>query len=139
MRRPLLTSLLAATAAVLVAGCGGATDTSAASTTVEKSAATTVPAQTGTTSAATTQTAPAATAADAVMPNVVCMNLQEAQDTIQQAGVFFSRSKDASGQGRRQVFDRNWIVVAQTPEAGSTVGEAEAVLSAVKIGEPNPC
>lgn len=73
------------------------------------------------------------------MPNVVCMDLQLAQDTIQEAGVFFSRSEDATGQGRAQVLDRNWIVIAQTPDAGSTVGELEAVLSVVKDTEPNPC
>lgn len=73
------------------------------------------------------------------MPRVVCMNLQDAQDTIQNAGVFFSRSEDATGQGRRQVLDRNWIVVAQTPTAGSPVDEGEAVLSVVKIGEDSPC
>ena len=73
------------------------------------------------------------------MPDVVCQNLQDAQDEIQRAGVFFSRSDDASGQGRAQLIDRNWIVVAQTPAPGSPVGEAEAILSAVKIGEPNNC
>ena len=78
-------------------------------------------------------------AAPAIMPNVVCMNLQDAQDTIQSAGVFFSRSADATGAGRRQLVDSNWIVVDQTPSAGSPFGEIEAVLSAVKIGEPNPC
>ncbi len=78
-------------------------------------------------------------AAPAVMPNVVCMNLQDAQDTIQSAGVFFSRSADATGAGQRQLVDSNWIVVDQTPSAGSPFGEIEAVLSAVKIGEPNPC
>jgi beta-lactam-binding protein with PASTA domain len=78
-------------------------------------------------------------ATPAIMPNVVCMNLQDAQDTIQSAGVFFSRSADATGAGRRQLVDSNWIVVDQTPSAGSPFGEIEAVLSAVKIGEPNPC
>ncbi len=79
-------------------------------------------------------------AAPAIMPNVVCMNLQDAQDTIQSSGVFFSRSADATGAGRRQLVDSNWIVVDQTPSAGSPFGgEIEAVLSAVKIGEPNPC
>jgi beta-lactam-binding protein with PASTA domain len=73
------------------------------------------------------------------MPNVVCMNLQDAQDTIQAAGVFFSRSKDATGKGRMQVLDRNWIVVAQAPAPGSLIGEGEAVLSVVKIGEPSSC
>lgn len=85
---------------------------------------------------------PAAAAAApvaAMMPDVVCMNLQAAQDRIQEAGVFFSRSADATGAGRRQVVDSNWIVVGQTPPAGAPVGELEAVLSAVKIGEPSPC
>ncbi|MBP1160234.1 PASTA domain-containing protein [Rhodococcus sp. PvR099] len=75
----------------------------------------------------------------AVMPPVVCMNLQAAQDAIQAAGVFFSRSQDDSGKGRAQVLDRNWVVVGQTPPAGSTVTEGEAVLSVVKEGEAGDC
>ena len=43
-----------------------------------------------------------------LMPDVVCMSLQDAQDTIQSAGVFFSRSDDATGDGRMQVVDDNW-------------------------------
>ncbi|AVP68020.1 hypothetical protein GS905_20230 [Rhodococcus hoagii] len=73
------------------------------------------------------------------MPNVMCMNLQDAQDLIQEHGVFFSRSADASGKGRNQVVDSNWIVVGQTPAVGALIGEGDAVLSVVKIGEPNPC
>ena len=73
------------------------------------------------------------------MPNVVCMNLQAAQDKIQEAGVFYSRSKDASGQGRMQVLDRNWIVVAQTPDPCTPISEGDAVLSVVKNDEPNSC
>jgi len=74
-----------------------------------------------------------------VMPDVVCQNLQDAQDEIQRAGVFFSRSDDALGQARSQVIDRNWVVVAQTPAAGESVGEMEAILSVVKTDEPNNC
>ena len=73
------------------------------------------------------------------MPDVVCMNLQDAQDTIQDAGVFFSRSEDATGQGRNQILDRNWQVVSQTPAPGTPIGELEAVLSVVQYGEPSPC
>lgn len=81
-----------------------------------------------------------ATERDAVpMPDVVCMNLQDAQDRIQAAGVFFSRSEDATGAGRNQVMDRNWVVVAQSPAAGVPIGEGDAVLSVVKIGEPGDC
>lgn len=90
---------------------------------------------------ATTPTPGPTTAAapTAIMPTVVCMNLQEAQNTIQAAGVFFSRSTDASGRGRAQVMDRNWTVVAQEPAPGTPIGEGEAVLSVVKNEEPNQC
>lgn len=73
------------------------------------------------------------------MPAVVCMNLQAAQNLIQDAGVFYSRSVDATGKGRNQVLDSNWIVVGQTPGVGAPIGEGDAILSVVKIGEPNPC
>jgi hypothetical protein len=76
---------------------------------------------------------------DKLMPDVVCMNLQDAQDEIQDHGVFFSKSEDATGEGRRQIRDSNWIVVAQEPEPGEPVGEREAVLSVVKTDEPNDC
>lgn len=73
------------------------------------------------------------------MPDVVCMNLQAAQNKIQEAGVFLSRSEDATGKGRQQIWDRNWIVVAQRPAAGAPIGEGDAVLAAVKYGEPHDC
>ena len=37
----------------------------------------------------------------------MCMNLQDAQDLIQEQGVFLSRSQDATGGGRSQVIDSN--------------------------------
>lgn len=67
------------------------------------------------------------------------MGLQDAQDLIQEHGVFFSRSFDATGAGRMQVLDRNWIVVSQEPAPGTPIGEGDANLGAVKIGEPNNC
>ena len=73
------------------------------------------------------------------MPNVVCMNLQDAQNLIQELGVFYSRSTDATGKGRNQVLDANWVVVGQTPGVGVPIGEGDAVLSVVKLTEPNPC
>jgi beta-lactam-binding protein with PASTA domain len=73
------------------------------------------------------------------MPDVICMNLQAAQDEIQDHGVFFSKSVDATGKGRRQILDRNWIVVDQDPKAGDKIGEGDAVLSVVKTDEPNDC
>ncbi|GAA3961184.1 hypothetical protein [Gordonia caeni] len=74
-----------------------------------------------------------------VMPEVICLDLQAAQNKIQDNGVFFSRSEDATGKARQQVWDRNWIVVAQRPAAGEPIGEGDAVLSVVKKGEPNDC
>ena len=77
---------------------------------------------------------------DGLMPPVVCMNLQDAQDEIQDHGVLLSGSEDATGQGRSQVIDSNWQVVAQDPDAGVAIGELDATLFVVKYGEePNPC
>jgi hypothetical protein len=73
------------------------------------------------------------------MPSVVCMNLQDAQNKIQAAGVFFSRSNDATGRNRLQILDRDWIVVSQMPAPGVPIGEGDAVLSVVKSTEPNNC
>lgn len=76
----------------------------------------------------------------ALMPDVVCMNLQAAQDHIQaETGVFLSLSEDATGAGRNQIIDSNWLVVSQRPAPGTPIGEGDAVLSAVKLGEPNSC
>ncbi|MCE2817209.1 MAG: PASTA domain-containing protein [Ilumatobacteraceae bacterium] len=72
---------------------------------------------------------------DFKMPNVLCMTLQEAQDEIQDHGVFYSRSQDASGRGRGQWNDSNWIVIKQSPAPGRTISEGSPMLSAVKIGE----
>ncbi|UPU42544.1 MULTISPECIES: PASTA domain-containing protein [Rhodococcus] len=146
---------LSAFALASLAACSGtSTDSEAESTSTATTTATSTTQPTTTqapltTSVIGTTNSPLATtpvaaevtpaAAPAIMPNVVCMNLQDAQDTIQSSGVFFSRSADATGAGRRQLVDSNWIVVDQTPSAGSPFGEIEAVLSAVKIGEPNPC
>jgi hypothetical protein len=78
---------------------------------------------------------PVPVAAGPVMPYVICMDLQSAQDAIQAAGVFFSRSVDATGAGRMQISDRNWLVVAQDPAPGEPIGEAEPVLGVIKFGE----
>lgn len=69
---------------------------------------------------------------DKLMPDLICRGLQAAQDEIQDRGVFGSKSKDATGRGRRQLWDRNWVVVAQDPEPGEKIGEFEAILYVVK-------
>lgn len=73
------------------------------------------------------------------MPDLVCFDLQAAQDEIQDRGVFFSRSEDASGDGRRQLWDRNWVVVDQDPAPGEPIGEGDAVLYVLKDDEPHGC
>jgi len=70
-----------------------------------------------------------------VMPNVVCMGLQDAQDLIQDQGVFFSRSEDASGQDRRQILDANWTVVDQNIPPGERIDEGDVVLQVLKKEE----
>jgi hypothetical protein len=71
------------------------------------------------------------------IPNVVCKDLQTAQDTLQAAGFFNLHSKDGTGKGRQQILDRNWVVIAQSVPAGATPGlEASVTLTAVKFGEP---
>ena len=126
---------------ITLSGCSASTDATSSedneSKTTEETVATA--SEETTTSASTMTTLPAETTTTSalvvLMPNVVCMNLQAAQDEIQKYGVFFSRSDDATGMNRSQILDRNWIVVKQTPLPGQPVTELEAVLSAVKIGE----
>ena len=80
---------------------------------------------------------PAEDVAAGTMPDVVCLDLQAAQDTIQaETGLFFSDSHDATGQDRMQVMDRNWLVVGQQPAAGTALGGDDIpVLDVVKYGE----
>ncbi|MDJ0399158.1 PASTA domain-containing protein [Rhodococcus rhodochrous] len=113
------------------------TTTTPYATSAATTARTVAPETTPATRISTTQVA--TVASTAVMPNVVCMDLQAAQDTIQAAGVFYSTSVDATGQGRAQVWDRNWVVVDQTPSVGALIGEGDPVLSVLKEGEFSGC
>lgn len=83
--------------------------------------------------------APAPAEAEPLMPDVMCMNLQDAQDLIQEQGVFLSLSQDATGQDRMQVLDSNWQVVGQFPVPGTPIDEGDAMLDVVKYGESSPC
>ncbi|SEU28432.1 PASTA domain-containing protein [Nonomuraea wenchangensis] len=70
------------------------------------------------------------------LPDVVGMNLQAAQDFLQAKGFYILDDQDATGQGRLQVFDRNWQVVRQDPAAGRRVPTDTLItLYAKKIGE----
>jgi hypothetical protein len=72
-----------------------------------------------------------------VLPGVVCMDLQAAEDRLRQAGFTNVTSADGSGQGRIQIIDRNWVVTAQSPTAGHRPpADTRVVLTSVKYGEP---
>jgi hypothetical protein len=132
--------------ALLASGCGGGETAAAAPETV----VVTVPASPSAAAPATSAvppapTTPAATApvdpgVDFAMPAVVGLDLQSAQDTMQQMGVFYSVSHDLLGT-RNQVLDSGWIVCDQTPPAGQQVtGNVEGTIDfgVVKRGEPCP-
>lgn len=94
---------------------------------------------------ATTQPMPATTTASAaswVMPNLVGMNLQEAQDAIQALtdhAVFFTSSRDATGQGRAQVLDSNWKVCSQSVRPGDAITATTKIeFATVKLDERCP-
>jgi beta-lactam-binding protein with PASTA domain len=70
------------------------------------------------------------------VPNVIGMDHQAAQNRMQDVGLFFLRERDATGQGRLLVWDRNWTVVDQRPRAGSRVSEDRPItLYSVKDDE----
>jgi hypothetical protein len=90
----------------------------------------------------TTTTEPPTTAAPPVylMPNIPCgTDLQAAQDRVQKAGVFYSRSEDATGQGRNQIIDSNWTVLSQDPAPGTPISEGDPVFYVVKDTEFSGC
>ena len=106
---------------VLVAACGGpGTSEPQTTTTVTQ-----------------TPAAPASTAVQTgVVPNVVGLNHQLAQDTMQAAGFYFLTEEDATGQGRLLINDRNWVVVSQEPQGGTrAASDTRIVLRSKKIGE----
>ncbi|BCM67538.1 MULTISPECIES: DUF3761 domain-containing protein [Streptomyces] len=70
----------------------------------------------------------------------VGMGLQEAQDAAQADGIDNLDSTDATGQGRMQLWDRNWTVCAQTPAAGETMSTDDTLtFDTVKSSEGESC
>ena len=67
-----------------------------------------------------------------VVPDVVCMDLQLAQDKAQAAGLGIV-AQDAGG-GRRQVNDRDWVVISETPPAGRPAGRL--IVRVLAYGDP---
>jgi hypothetical protein len=85
-------------------------------------------------------TVDAAPVVDFVMPNLVGVDLQTAQNTVQDNGVFLSVSHDLLG-SRNQALDSNWMVCTQNIAAGERVtGDVEGQIDfgVVKRGESCP-
>ncbi|MFI0369533.1 PASTA domain-containing protein [Actinomadura sp. 1N219] len=128
-------TILAALTGVLTAGCAAPEETPAAApVTVTKTATPEAAEAAPATSAAAT---PPSTAPERVkVPRVVGMNHQDAQNRMQDAGLFKLAEVDATGQDRLLLWDRNWVVVKQRPGAGTRVTEnATITLYSKKIGE----
>lgn len=70
-----------------------------------------------------------------VVPDMVCMDLQLAQDKAQAAGFYRVSADDASGRRRRQVDDQDWVVVSQAPRAGTRTSNARVVLRVLAYGD----
>lgn len=74
-----------------------------------------------------------------VMPPVVGMVLQDAQDLLQSQGSYVLTQTDATGAERFQVLDSGWKVCWQDPAAGTEVDLARLVdLGVVKLDESCP-
>lgn len=55
------------------------------------------------------------------VPDVAGMNHQQAQDTMQAAGLHNLREVDGKGLGRPLAVDRDWVEIGQDPPAGAKV------------------
>ncbi|GAB3566430.1 PASTA domain-containing protein [Amycolatopsis endophytica] len=109
----------------LVAGCGASPTTPGGQT--ESSA----PAPSS--SAPGTSASASASAELITVPDVSGMNHQEAQDTMQAAGLYHLREVDGKGLGRMLVVDSNWVQTGQEPPAGTKVpADTTITLTAIK-------
>jgi hypothetical protein len=94
--------------------------------------------------ATTTTTAPTTSAAPRrfTMPELVGVNLQDAQDRIQSVTgdpLFLTSSHDATGRQRMQIRDRDWKVCSQNVAAGAHFEmKAKIDFGAVKLTEDCP-
>jgi beta-lactam-binding protein with PASTA domain len=71
-----------------------------------------------------------------MMPSLVGVNLQEAQNLLQARGSFLLTQTDGAGQGRFQMLDLGWKVCAQDPAAGTETDILTLVeLITVKLSE----
>jgi beta-lactam-binding protein with PASTA domain len=126
-------------AVFLLVACGSsdAPGAKVTPTTTVVTTVTTQPSQTQPSQAQSSQATPAQPSVQSgVVPDVVGMNHQLAQDTMQAAGFYFLTEEDATGQGRLLINDRNWTVVSQDPKGGTRApADTKIVLRSKKIGE----
>jgi PASTA domain len=72
----------------------------------------------------------------AVVPDLVGLDHQLAQDTLQAEGFYLIDETDCSGEDRLLLWDRNWIVVEQDPPGGTNTSVDDTItLCSVKDGE----
>jgi hypothetical protein len=140
MNRPILAVLLIGTVGGLTA-CGGEGTQTVTQVTVVKTESAVASGDTVTPEVAPAQepavapaddTTTASKAASAAgkrisVPDVVGTNHQKAQDTMQAGGLFMLAEEDATGADRPLLWDRNWVVVSQSPAAGSRVDEDQTI------------
>jgi hypothetical protein len=139
MRNRTIAAALAAVALLTHTACDASDDTTPSKTdsAVQESPDPTKDADTTDpdTSARASASEPAPEAESATLPDLVGKDLQAAQDEAQAAGFYVLDDQDASGQNRLQVYDRNWTVCSQEPDAGTHPTDTPVTLFAVKDDE----
>lgn len=129
-------ALITVAAALSLAGCRTETASAPAASQPASTVTVTAPAASAAPKVSTAPTPTQPHAELVKIPAVVGKNHQLAQDTMQAAGLYNLREKDATGQGRLLIWDRNWVVVRQTPSAGRRVSPNTVItLYSKKIGE----
>ncbi|SDH14778.1 PASTA domain-containing protein [Klenkia brasiliensis] len=134
---------LAVVASTTLTGCGSDEPTATPAATSDTTSAPTTEALPTTAAPLPTTQAPtssvAAPVVDFVMPDLVGIDLQTAQNTIQTLGVFYTVSHDLFG-SRNQVLDSNWIVCDQNVAAGQQVtGAAEGSIDFGVVKREETC
>jgi beta-lactam-binding protein with PASTA domain len=140
MRNPSLpnwTWLAAATVVLGLAGCGSVStpqsSSEAPSQAVITSAAPPSPTSTGEPDQSITAVSPTpATKAKVVVPDGVGKDYQTAQDIWRAAGLHVAPAHDATGAHRLPVIDSNWVVLSQSPKAGTKVDAGSFITATVK-------
>ncbi|MBP2321676.1 beta-lactam-binding protein with PASTA domain [Kibdelosporangium banguiense] len=62
-----------------------------------------------------------------LVPNVVGMDHQDAQNALQAAGFYVLGEEDATGRNRKLIIDHNWVVVEQIPKAGTVLDPKQRI------------